>query len=103
MQEAWLLIEEAAIRHAAGNRNGQATLSMPKVRELERIPNPKAVLHDLLRQASGLHGHRLSKFSEREGVRLVTELIQDFSPLLKLKAFQELDADLKEILPALAS
>jgi hypothetical protein len=102
MQEAWQLIEEAAIRHAAGNRNGQAPLPMPKVRDLERIPNPKAVLQDLLRQASGLHGHRLSKFSEREGVRLVTELIRDFSPLLQLRAFQELDADLREIVPVLA-
>jgi hypothetical protein len=103
MQEAWLLIEEAAIRHAAGNPHGQGPLLMPKVRELEQIADPKAVLHDLLRQASGLHGRRLRKFAIRAGVRLVTEVTRDFSPLLQLRAFQELDAELRETVPALAS
>jgi hypothetical protein len=96
MQEAWLLIEEAAIRHAAGNRHGQEPLSIPKIRELERVADPKKVLHDLLRQASGLHGHRLRKFSAREVAVLVSELIGDFSPLLQLPAFRELDTDLEE-------
>jgi len=103
MQEAWLLIEEAAIRQAAGNRHGLAPLSMPKIRELEWIPDPKAVLHGLLRQASGFHGHRLTKFPVRQRAHLVTELIRDFSPLLHLSAFQQLDADLRETVPALAS
>jgi hypothetical protein len=103
MQEAWLLIEEAAIRHAAGNRDGQEPLSMPKTGELERIVDPKTLLHDLLRQASGLHGHRLRKFSAREVAGLVSELIRDFSPLLRLRAFQELDTDLATTVPALAS
>ncbi len=101
MQEAWLLIEEAAIRHAAGNRHGQEPLALPALRELERIPDPKAVLHDLLRQASGLNGRRLRNFRVREGARLVTELIRDFSPLLQLPAFQELDADLSKTVPLL--
>jgi len=101
MQEAWLLIEEAAIRHAAGNRHSKEPLVMPALRELERLPDPKTVLHDLLRQASGLYGRRLRKFPVREGARLVTELIRDFSPLLQLPAFQELDTDLRKTVPLL--
>jgi hypothetical protein len=78
-------------------------LSLPKIRDLEQIANPKAVLHELLRQASGLYGRRLAKFSAREGGHRVTEIIEDFSPLLELHAFQDLDADLRETVPALAS
>ncbi len=52
MQEAWLLFNEAAIRHAAGNRSSSQTINLPSVNQLENIPDPKTELHERLKQAS---------------------------------------------------
>lgn len=97
MQEAWLLFDERAIRHAAGNPSGNQPLTMPRTRDLEVLPDPKALLHDLLREASGLHGRRRRRFSVQTGARRVVEFIEDFSPLLELSAFKALDDDLRVI------
>lgn len=97
MQEAWLLFDEPAIRHAAGNPSGTQPLAMPRMRDLEVLPDPKTLLHELLREASGLYGRRRRRFSVQTGARRVVEFIEDFSPLLELSAFQALDCDLREI------
>ena len=96
MQEAWLLFNEPALRRAAGNPNGQQPLAMPRIQELELLANPKAILHELLRDASGLHGRRRKKFSVQTGARRVVEFIEDFSPLFTLGAFAALDRELRE-------
>lgn len=95
MMEAWLLCNEDAIRGAAGNPQGSQELDLPEVRNLERIPNPKAMLHSALMRASGLNNRRLSTFRAHERVHRVGELIQDFSPLLQLPAFQRLVDDIQ--------
>ncbi len=59
MQEAWLLIDEFALRKAAGNPRGRQRLDIPEPKKLEDLPDPKQILHDLLREASGLRGRRL--------------------------------------------
>lgn len=101
MQEAWLLFDKPALRHAAGNPNGQQPLTMPRLQELELLGDPKAILHELLRDASGLHGRRRKKFSVQTGARRVVEFIEDFSPLLALQAFAALDQELGETVQAL--
>jgi hypothetical protein len=58
MHEAWLLFDEAAIRCAAGNPNGNIPITLPAARSLDRIQNPKELLFDLLRTASGLSARR---------------------------------------------
>lgn len=95
MQEAWLLIDEAALRHAAGNPNGREPLSLPDVQRLEHLPNPKGLLHDLLRQASGLHGRRLRRLNHRLHGYDVADRIRDFSPLFRLPAFRRLVAEVE--------
>lgn len=100
MQEAWLLFDEIAIRHASGNPHGQQPLKLPKLNGLESLPDPKASLHQLLLDASGLHGRRRRKFSVQTGARRVLEFVEDFSPLFALKAFEALDADLQGIVRA---
>lgn len=90
MQEAWLLIDEAALRRAAGNPNGTQPLAMPDVQKLEALANPKELIRGLLRQASGLRGRRLERFNWRSSARRVAEMIGDFGPLYKLAAFQRL-------------
>lgn len=98
MQEAWLLLEEAAIRSAAGNPNGRVPMQMPKLRGVEGIPDPKDCLYQLLRTASGFRGRRLQKFRVRQSARRVAELIDDFSPLRCLPAFATLESDLVAVL-----
>lgn len=97
MQEAWLLFDEAAIRWAAGNFHGRYALNLPKIRELENIPNPKELLYQLLRQASGLQGRRLKSFPVQQRVHRVVEYIDDFSPLRTLPAFLALEQDVQEV------
>jgi hypothetical protein len=94
MQEAWLLFEEAAIRRAAGNPNGRAPLEMPPLKRLDKLPDPKEALYQLLRDASGLTGRRLKRFSTQASAPRVAEFIEDFTPLRGLTAFAVLEKEL---------
>lgn len=104
MTEAWLLIDERAIRVAAGNPNGRVPLGLPDLSSLERVANPKDILRDLLVSASELTGpRRRAQFKRDLAVRVhrVADEIEDFSPLFELSAFRELDEDLTQALDAL--
>ncbi len=97
MLEAWLLFNEAALRRAAGNPNGQTPLELPDPARLEQKPDPKSLLFDLLKVASGLTGHRLRKFRASQHAEHVADYINDFAQLRTLPAFRELEADVGEI------
>jgi hypothetical protein len=90
MTEAWLLSSETAIRRAAGNPNGKMPLGLPTWREWDQKPDPKQILFDALRNASGLQGRHLRRFHEHAVRHRVAELTGDFSPLEKLPAFAHL-------------
>ena len=98
MSESWLLCDETAIRKAAGNPNGEQPLNLPRLRDIEGLPDPKNTLHAVLRCASGLSGRRLKAFLPR--ARLVANYITDFSMLRRLPAFQRLETDLRNVLEA---
>jgi len=100
MSESWLLCDETAIRKAAGNPNGENPLNLPKLRDIEGLPDPKKILHNVLRCASELTGRRLRAFAPRP--RLVADYITDFAPLRQLSAFQRLETDIREVLQARA-
>jgi hypothetical protein len=95
MTEAWLLIDESSIRRAAGNPNGKEPLHLPEVSKIEQIPNPKEVLFNKLRKASGLSGRHLKSFDLLGSRIRVSDLVEDFSPLRKLMAFQRLENDIR--------
>ncbi len=97
MTEAWLLFDEPAIRLAAGNPNGKTPLNIPGLSIVEQITDPKVVLFEVLRKASGLAGRRLKKFNMAESRIRITELVSDFSPLRKLSAFQKLEKDVSAL------
>jgi hypothetical protein len=103
MTEAWLLIDEAAIRRAAGNPNGEAPLPLPRVANLETVADPKEVLRKCLIQASEKTGRRLRQLERDlpERVQRVAELITDFSPLRQLPAFHAFERDAREALAKL--
>jgi hypothetical protein len=73
-------------------------LGLPPLRRLEQEPNPKELLHTLLRQASGLSGRRAKQFRPDIQVHRLAELIDDYGPLYQLPAFRALDEELRQVL-----
>lgn len=87
MTESWLLFDVEAIRAAAGNPRGTATVSLPAAPQQERV-HAKEDLADHLRRASGLTGRRAKRFSTADSVQRLASLIEDFSPLRRLDSFR---------------
>lgn len=100
MTEAWLLIDENAIRDAASNPNGKVKLDIPPLKKIEDLPDPKKVLHELLRQASELRGRRLKNFNVHQVIHRLAELTRDYAALRQLSAFQQFELDLSGLLNA---
>ncbi len=96
MLEAWLLCDEQALRRASGNPNGRQPLSLPSPSQIEDIADPKGVLHDRLRVASGLSGRR--RRTLRVSAERVALLAADFTVLRQLPAFCALEAELAKVI-----
>jgi hypothetical protein len=94
MTEAWLLIDELAIRAAASNENGTIPLRLPQPSRLESLLDPKAVLFESLRFASELPPGRLKKFKPEARRHRVSELIANYSALRGLSAFRQFEEEL---------
>ena len=76
MTEAWLLLDEAAIRDVVGKPGGKSPLDLPAPGRAERVADPKERLRDALLTASGNRGRRRRRF-DREFPRLRRRLLQD--------------------------
>ena len=100
MQETWLLIDEAAIKSAAGNMRNAGQLELPPIYSLEQVSDPKELLNGLLRQASDLNRRRQRNFREGRHARFVTEFIEDFTPLRQLSAFAALEEEVNNAIQA---
>jgi hypothetical protein len=87
MLEAWLLIDEKAIRQAAGNPNDTVPRGLPSLGRLEGRPDPKKDLRDALRAASGRRGRRLAKFDDGQAFWRLVDCMNDFTPLRQLRAY----------------
>lgn len=98
MTEAWLLIDDQAMREAASNPNGHVDLELPALKNLESLPNPKQKLRKLLERASGLNRRRLKRFRWSQARQRLAELIDDYSPLEQLPAFQSFRSELEQVL-----
>lgn len=99
MTEAWLLLDEAAIRQAADNPRGTVTLDLPTAKTVENLADPKAKLQDLLKRASGASGRRLKQFNQRASARtiLIAESMQNFVALRALPAFSRLESQVQAL------
>jgi hypothetical protein len=97
MSEAWMLFNETAIRKAAGNPRGTIKLNLPATSKVEKLPDPKVILHELLKTAADLPAQRLRRFNVKSAAALVTEYIEDFSALRQLPAFVEMEAEFKQV------
>lgn len=98
MQEAWFLFDAMALRTAAGNPGGRMALPLPPARSVERLPDPKRHLHQLLRRASGLRGRHLERFDARLHVHRLAEVVRDYTPLRRLGAFRVCERELRDVL-----
>ena len=90
--EAWLLLEEKAIREAALYRDGSTPLNLPGPAKLERSADPKSVLDDALRIASRLSGSRLRHFDLNKARDRIA--VTDLARLRRLTAFVAFERDL---------
>lgn len=97
MTEAWLLLDETAIRSASGNPNGTMPLKLPGAARLESLKDPEALLFEALRTASGRAAGRLKAFSPEARRHRVAELTASFEPLRALPSFVRLEAQLQQI------
>ena len=104
MQEAWLLIDAEALQKAADG-TGRRPPALPPIKQLEKLPDPKQTLYDLMQQANGARGRKLRKFQQELGRRRqrIAEIIDDFSPLRQLPAFQRLEQDIQHVLKHIVS
>jgi hypothetical protein len=80
-----------------GNPRGSVRLALPSLADLERQPDPKTMLLDLLRQATELSGRRSRGFRPQPAVHRLAELIRDFSPLRQLSAFRTLEDEVRRL------
>lgn len=97
MTEAWLLLDEAAIRSASGNPNGAMPLKLPGAARLESLTDPKESLFEALRTASGRAAGRLKAFSPEARRHRVAELMTSYEPLRALPSFLRLEAQLQQL------
>jgi hypothetical protein len=96
MMEAWLLFDINSIRLAAGNPNGIVPLDIPRLCDIESIPDPKGILHALLREATECGSRRRARFDTDTAVQQIPKYIEDFSPLRSLPAFKSLENSIIE-------
>ena len=98
MTEAWLLINEPAIKQAAGFPKNTASLALPRPRQLEATADPKSLLYEKIRFASGKKGRKLKNVRPQQLIHTLADIIDDYSPLNQLPAFQLLRRDLTSVI-----
>ncbi|MEU6628828.1 hypothetical protein ABZ905_11110 [Streptomyces parvus] len=100
MLEAWLLLDQAAIREVAGNPNGRVPLNLPKPARVESVADPKAVLKQAIATASEERGRGLQKLQTRfsaNRARLLQMLDRE-GPVRQLASWQSFANDLCDAL-----
>lgn len=100
MLEAWLLLNEAAIREVAGNPNGKVALKLPKPARVESAADPKALLKQAIATASEDRGRSLQKLQARfpENRARLLQMLDREGPVKQLTSWQSFTHDLREAL-----
>lgn len=103
--EAWLLLDEAAIRTVAGNPRGRSGLQLPSLRTIESTREPKEVLKAAILRAAdqtGRQAERIRKRFDEHREALLQRLDRD-GPVRQLPSFQRLVADIQTVMATLPS
>lgn len=95
MTEAWLLLDEAAIRRVAGRPTGRAALELPNRNEVERRADPKELLAAALLAAGEHRGRDRDRAKRRfgENRRRLLENLDIDGPVTGLASWQRLVDD----------
>lgn len=96
MTEAWLLLDEPAIRSVAGRPNRRRPLELPTRSQVERVADPKAVLRRALTDAAEVRGRRARQFDRDFGRHraLLIERLDIDGPVSTLSSWQQLVSDI---------
>ena len=104
--EAWLLFDSAAIYRAVG-RTPRQSLTLPLLREIEGLHNPKQEFHNQLRNAAQFSGCKASQFKPHQTqyylavARSIAESPTAFAPLLdsrnQVASFQRLNRAIQTV------
>lgn len=99
MTEAWLLLDEAAIRTVAGNPRGTTPLELPRRHEVERIADPKNALREALSAAANVTGRRRERLERRfpENRRQLLERLDTRGPVTHLTSWRALVAAVDDV------
>jgi hypothetical protein len=103
MTEAWLLLDEHAIRSVAGNPNGREPLDLPTVREAERIANPKETLQHAILTAAAVRGRRRKQLAARfpASRRRLLDGLSLTGAHSQLEGWKQLAADVRTVASAI--
>lgn len=101
--EAWLLVDEGAIRAAAYRANGTRPIRVPRPQDIERRARPKEVLRTALAAASELTGRRLERFKNDfpRQRRMLLFRLPIGGPLEYLPSWRKLRTDIRAAIEAL--
>ncbi|MCO6009681.1 hypothetical protein NE236_32390 [Actinoallomurus purpureus] len=105
MTEAWLLLDEMAIRQVAGNPRGREGLGLPARGKVETCPDPKQVLLLSLLNATGATGRRRERVAKRftEHRRQLLQRLDRHGPVSELSGWKKMAADLDVVAEKLKS
>jgi hypothetical protein len=96
MTEAWLLVDESAIRAAAGNPNGQVRLNLPTPNRVESV-DAKDVLKTALEAATELGARRRRRFDFAVARQRVADCLSDYALLRKLPSFRHFEEQVRSL------
>ncbi|QGN47556.1 DUF4276 family protein [Micromonospora sp. WMMD558] len=99
MTEAWLLLDEAAIRQVAGNPRGRTRLSLPRQHEVESKHDPKDILRECLLAAADVTGRRRDTVAKRfnQHRRQLLERLDPTGPVAELDSWRQLVSDVDDV------
>lgn len=98
--EAWLLLDESAIRRVSGRPNGQIPLNLPTPNHVEGLANPKNRLFDEIIRASETTGRKRRQL-EKKLPALRTYLLSELKiggELLRMSSWMRLRDDIMEFI-----
>jgi len=103
--EAWLLLDENAIRTVANKPGGQIPLNLPHPAHVEDVANPKERLKNSLAAASELSGRRYHRFISDfpKHRRLLLQRLPIAGPLQQVPAWLALKSAIKQAIEQLRS
>jgi len=96
MTEAWLLVDEHAIRQAAGNPNGREPLNLPAASQIE-VVDAKERLFEALTLAKNLNNRRTSRLRPEALRHRVADHLDDLAALRRLPSFARFESGLRDL------